>query len=94
MQIRQPIERAVDEARAAILIGWRFEPVGRYAEVIRKAELDAARGEHEQEQEAPEAEHAVQLPREAPPADTPPRGPRSVLCVVDVTKWACGTGLG
>src|SRR4029453_749348 len=24
----------------------------------------------------------------------PDRGPRSVLCVVDVTKSACGTGLG
>jgi hypothetical protein len=24
----------------------------------------------------------------------PPRGPRSVLCVVDVTMSACGTGLG
>ncbi len=24
----------------------------------------------------------------------PPRGPRSVLCVVDVTTSACGTGLG
>ncbi|CFP63361.1 Uncharacterised protein [Bordetella pertussis] len=25
---------------------------------------------------------------------TPPRGPRSDLCVVEVTKSACGTGLG
>ena len=24
----------------------------------------------------------------------PPRGPRSVLCVVEVTKSACGTGSG
>ncbi len=24
----------------------------------------------------------------------PPRGPRSVLCVVVVTTWACGSGLG
>ena len=24
----------------------------------------------------------------------PARGPASVLCVVDVTKWLCGTGLG
>ena len=24
----------------------------------------------------------------------PPRGPRSVLCVVVVTTWACGNGLG
>ena len=24
----------------------------------------------------------------------PPRGPRSDLCVVEVTKSACGTGLG
>ena len=24
----------------------------------------------------------------------PPRGPRSVLCVVEVTTWACGSGLG
>ena len=24
----------------------------------------------------------------------PPRGPRSVLCVVVVTIWACGKGLG
>ena len=25
---------------------------------------------------------------------TPPRGPPSVLCVVVVVTWACGTGLG
>ena len=24
----------------------------------------------------------------------PPRGPRRVLCVVVVTTWACGSGLG
>jgi hypothetical protein len=24
----------------------------------------------------------------------PPRGPRSVLCVVVVTTWACGNGIG
>ena len=28
------------------------------------------------------------------PGSTPPRGPPSVLCVVEVTTWACGSGDG
>lgn len=67
VQVREPIERAVDEASARVLVRRRLQPVGQRAELIGEAQVHSAQGEHDQERDAPEAENAVQLPREPPP---------------------------
>ncbi len=69
VQVREPVERAVDEPSAGVCIRRRFQPIGERAELFGEAQIDSARAEHQQERDGPETEDTVQLPREAPPAD-------------------------
>ena len=97
---RDQVEAARRAASAASACGVLDHAplVGREAGRERLAEAHRLGGDHVHQRPALQArEHGLVELLRAPAArehDSPPRGPRSVLCVVLVTRSACGTGLG
>src|SRR4051812_3555937 len=77
VQVCEPIERGVDEPPARVLIVHGLEPIRKLGQRVRKTEVDAACREYQDEDEAPEAQRAVQVPGESLPADSAPHAQTS-----------------
>src|SRR5580704_12092130 len=71
MQEGEPINNLIDEAYSVGRSG-RIQPVGEILERLRIAEIDSANAKYQYECEAPEADHTVQVPREALPSHARP----------------------
>src|SRR5579863_1674013 len=67
MQESEPIQNLVDDAQSCVGGRGRLKPVGQILNRFGETEIDRAQAEHQRESEAPEADHAVQVPGPAPP---------------------------
>ena len=68
MQVGEPVDDPVDHPCPGIRGCRRLEAVGEVLECFWKAEIRSAQGKHECESQAPEADHAVQVPGQALPS--------------------------
>ena len=77
MQVGEPIQNLIDEARPLIDVSRRLESVGKILKRLGIAEISSAQSKQQDESECPEADHAVRVPGEVLPPDVPVNGEAS-----------------
>src|SRR5438034_10180433 len=68
MQVGDPVDKAIDHPCSGIRGRRRLKAVREVLECFWKAEIRSAYGKHQCESQAPEADHAVQVPGQALPS--------------------------